>query len=499
MPSRPSTASATDRAPDGVLDRLPDQQQRLVTLLARAIGDLDGELYLVGGGVRDVLLGEQGPADLDFATSLRPDQVRVVGETLPNVRVYDIGEKFGTIGLVIQDSSLVPHAEHPDGAGDDPDIVEITTYRSEEYEPGSRHPAVLFGDSIEADLARRDFTVNAIAVNAATGEVVDPWYGQADLAMGVLRAVGNPGERFAEDPLRLLRAARFAAQLGFSIAPETLAAMREQAEALETVSVERIYHEVTRLLTAPYADHGLDVLLETGLLTIAMPELAPLEQAAYGHPGIHREKDLWEHSKRVVMQAPPRPTVRWAALLHDAAKPLTRSVDASGETHFFGHERVGADLAGTLLRRLKADRRTIRDVTRMVDLHLRPAGYDASTWTDSAVRRLALEVGDLMPDLLDLVAADVTSARAHKQRAAAARVQGLRDHLARLEEQAALDQLQSPLDGNALMAMFDRPPGRWIAEVKDHLRELVIDGELAPDDTERAAEIARDLVAAMDE
>jgi len=482
-----------------VLSRLPEPQQRLVALLARAVGDLGGELYLVGGGVRDILLGEQGPADLDFATSLRPDQVRVVGETLPNVRVYDIGEKFGTIGFVIQDPELVPATDDDHSLRPDPDIVEITTYRSEAYEPGSRHPAVMFGDSIEADLGRRDFTVNAIAVNAATGEIVDPWYGQADLATGTLRAVGDPGERFAEDPLRLLRAARFAAQLGFVIEPNTLAAMSEQAEALKTVSVERIYHEITRLLCAPYADHGLDVLLETGLLTIAMPELLPLEGAAYGHPGIHREKDLWDHTKRVVMQSPPRPTVRWAALLHDAAKPLTRTIDNRGEVHFFGHEHVGADMAGTLLRRLNADRKTIRDVCRLVELHLRPAGYDAATWTDSAVRRLALEVGDLMPDLLDLVAADVTSARAHKQRAAAARVQGLRDHLARLEEQAALEQLQSPLDGNELMEMFDRPPGKWIATVKNHLRELVIDGDLAPDDKETAARIARELVASMDE
>jgi poly(A) polymerase len=490
------TPNAT--AADDVLARLPEQQRRLVAMLARATGDIGGELYLVGGGVRDVLLGERGPADLDFATSLRPEQIRVVGETLPNVTVYDIGEKFGTIGLVLHDPRLVPHVAHPDGLHPDPDIVEITTYRSEVYAPGSRHPVVTFGRAIEDDLARRDFTINAIAVNAATGAVVDPFHGRADLVMGVLRAVGDPAARFAEDPLRLLRAARFAAQLGFGIDPGTLDAMRDQSEALCTVSVERVFHELTRLLCAPWADHGLDVLLETGLLTVALPELLPLARAAREHPGIHREKDLWEHTKRVVMQAPPRPTVRWAALLHDAAKPLTRSVDASGETHFFGHERVGADIAGTMLRRLNADRRTIRDVTRMVDFHLRPAGYDAQTWTDSAVRRLALEIGDLMPDLLDLVAADVTSAREHKRRAAAARVQGLRDHLARLEEQAALDRLQSPLDGNDLMAMFERPPGKWIADVKNHLRELVIDGDLAPGDTERATAIARELVEAMD-
>lgn len=496
-----STTNTSLPTTDDVLALLPEQQRRLVAMLARAVGDLGGELYLVGGGVRDVLLGERGPADLDFATSLRPDQIRVVGETLPNVSVYDIGEKFGTIGLVLHDPRLVPHVEDEDAGAlhHDADVVEITTYRSEVYAPGSRHPAVTFGHDVTEDLARRDFTINAIAVNAATGEVVDPFHGRADLAMGVIRAVGSPGARFAEDPLRLLRAARFAAQLGFSIDPATRDAMVEQADALKSVSVERVFHEITRLLCAPYADHGLDVLLETGLLTVALPELMPLARAASQHPGIHREKDLWDHTKRVVMQTPPRPTVRWAALLHDAAKPLTRTVDASGETHFFGHERVGADIAGAMLRRLNADRKTIRDVTRMVDYHLRPAGYNAQTWTDSAVRRLALEIGDLMPDLLDLVAADVTSAREHKRRAAAARVQGLRDHLARLEEQAALDRLQSPLDGNELMAMFDRPPGKWIADVKNHLRELVIDGELAPDDTARAAEIARELVSAMDD
>jgi len=487
-----STSLKHDASSFGVLERLPAPQQALVSTLARATGDLGGELYLVGGGVRDVLLGEHGPTDLDFATSLRPDQIRIIGETLPGVSVYDVGEKFGTIGLVIANDN-----RPPDKDAARPDIVELTTYRGESYEPGSRHPTVVFGVSIEADLARRDFTVNAIAVNAISGEVIDPWYGRADLATGTLRAVGDAGERFAEDPLRLLRAARFAGQLGFAIEAETLAGMAAHALALKQVSGERIFHEMTRLLCSSWAGHGLDVLLDTGLLTTAMPELLPLESAAYGHPGIHREKDLWDHTKRVVMQSPPRPTVRWAALLHDAAKPVTRTVDNRGEVHFHGHEHAGADMAGSLLRRLHADKKTIRDVCRMVELHLRPAGYDRVTWTDSAVRRLALEVGDLMPDLLDLVAADVTSARPHKQRAAAARVEGLREHIARLEEQQALAELQSPLDGNDLMALFDRPPGRWIADVKDHLREMVIDGALSAGDTERATQIARELVHDM--
>jgi poly(A) polymerase len=186
--------------------------------------------------------------------------------------------------------------------------------------------------------------------------------------------------------------------------------------------------------------------------------------------------------------------VRWAALLHDVAKPLTRSVDERGEVHFFGHERVGADIANRMLGRLNVDKATRGAVTRMVDMHLRPASYDAATWTDSAVRRLALEADGILPDLLDLAAADVTSAREHKQRAAASRVQGLRDHVARLEEDVALARLQSPLDGNDLMQMFTRPPGRWIAEIKDHLRELVIDGDLDPDDRDTAASIAREMV-----
>lgn len=465
-----------------LLNGLKPYQRAIVGALAEAFVAQDAELYLVGGPVRDLLLERAVPSDLDFATSVPPAITREIAAEVPNVGLYDVGEKFGTIGIVM---------EGKDGA---PVPVEITTFRSEQYTPGSRHPDVAFGHTIEEDLARRDVTINAIAVDVQTGEIIDPFYGQADLAMGLLRAVGDPDERFAEDPLRLLRVARFVSQLGFAVEAETFAAMTRQAESLETISKERIYAELTKLLCGEYADHALDVLLETGLFTIAMPELTPLARSAESHPGIHREKDLWDHTKRVVIQSPPRPVVRWAALIHDAAKPLTRSVDARGEVHFFGHEHVGADIASALLGRLKADKTTRRHVRKIVDMHLRPASYDAATWTDSAVRRLALEAGDVLHDLIDLAAADVTSGRAHKQRAAAERVQGLREHIARLEEERALDQLQSPLDGNELMAMFDRRPGKWIAEIKDHLRELVIDGDLSPDDKDRAAAIVRELL-----
>jgi len=474
----------TTASPD-VIAALDPAQRHAVAELRDRFTSTDAELYLVGGIVRDILLARPtvGQRDLDFATSLPPDRTKAILKTIPNVGLYDIGEKFGTIGIIIPDAT----GEHVS--------VEITTFRSEEYEPGSRHPSVAFGTSITDDLARRDITINAIAVDVRDGVLIDPFYGQADLAMGLLRAVGDPDERFREDPLRLLRVARFVAQLGFAIEPETKLAMQRQAPTLDQISRERVLAEMTKLLCGEYADAGLQALLETHLFAVAMPELTPLEREAYDTPGIHREKDLWEHTKRVVVQAPARPIVRWAALLHDAAKPMTRQVDSHGEVHFFGHERAGADLASRLLRRLKADKQTQQQVRKLVDMHLRPASYDIETWTDSAVRRLALEADGVMNDLLDLAAADVTSERAHKRRAAAARVQGLRDHIARLEAERALDELQSPLNGDELMRMFDRKPGRWIAQIKDHLREMVIDGTLAPDDQETATRIAHELIA----
>ena len=466
-----------------LLEALPPAQAAVVERLGRVFADAGHPLALVGGIVRDLLLGRELPADLDFATDALPEETERLGLAAGAATVYLVGAKFGTVGLVF----------HPDPEGV-PITVEITTYRSEHYPHETRHPEVDFGTRIEDDLARRDFTVNAIAADAVTGALIDPFEGQADLARGIIRAVGNPDERFREDPLRLLRAARFVAQLGFLVEPETKAAMIRQAPSLARISKERIYAELTKLLTGDYAAHGLETLRETDLLVQAMPELAPLAAAPEARRGSRREKDLWDHTLRVVDRAPARPVVRWAALLHDAAKPQTRSVDASGHVHFFGHERAGAALARRLLGRLKADKATQSAVARLVELHLRPAAYDTD-WTDSAVRRLMLEADGVLDDLLDLVAADVTSAREHKQRAAAQRVEALRAHIRRLEEERALADLKSPLDGDELMAIFNRPPGRWIAIVKDHLRELVIDGALAPDDKATAERIARDMIA----
>jgi poly(A) polymerase len=457
-------------------------QREIAVDLAQTFGAAGEEIYLVGGPVRDAFLDAAPPADLDFATSAQPARTRELLDAAGAASVYLIGERFGTVGAVF--------GEEPNRLN-----VEVTTYRHESYPDETRFPKVAFAATLVDDLARRDFTMNAIAVDLATGSVVDPWGGEADIARGIVRAVGDPDERFAEDPLRLLRAARFVSQLGFRLDWQTEEAMARQAPSLARISRERILAELTRLLTGPFVDHGLDVLRRTGLLRVALPDLEPLvaEAEADLSGRFGREKDLWDHTVRVVRQAPPRPAVRWAALLHDAAKPLTRGVGLDGEVHFFGHERVGGEIAGRLLARLNADKTLRSTVRRLVELHGRPAAYEAD-WTDSAVRRLALEAGPVWDDLLDLAAADVTSGRERKRVEAARRVAGLREHFARLQSEAELARLESPLDGNELMTMFDLPPGPWIKRVKDHLRELVIDGELAPDDKERAARIAAELV-----
>jgi poly(A) polymerase len=469
-----------------VVDRLTSPQRDLTRSLADVFGAVGEELHLVGGIVRDALLGRARLADLDFATSAHPLRTRELIESAGASSVYLVGERFGTIGAIF---------------GGEPDRlqVEVTTYRREAYPDEHRFPEVAFDATLTDDLGRRDFTMNAIAIDADSGEMIDPWQGEADIAQALVRAVGDPDERFAEDPLRLLRAARFVSQLGFRIDWRTEQAMERQAPSLARISRERVLAELTLLLIGEYVDHGLDVLRRTGLLRMALPELEPLATEAEADlaPRLGREKDLWDHTVRVVRQSPARPAVRWAALLHDAAKPLTRSVDLDGEVHFFGHERLGAELAHRTLERLNADRALRSSVRTLVELHGRPAAYDP-TWTDSAIRRLALDTGDVWDDLLDLAAADVTSGREHKRLAAARRIAALRERFLHLQEQVELARLESPLDGNDLMKIFDRPPGPWIKGVKNHLRELVIDGTLAPDDRNGALQIARSLLAQED-
>lgn len=464
---------------------LQPRHAQIVDRLAAAFAEAGHELFLVGGIVRDAFLESQPHFDLDLTTDALPEQILELAPRTGAASTYDIGAKFGTIGLVFTGED-----------GHEPITVEITTYRSEHYPDEGRHPEVQFGTDLIADLSRRDFTINAMAVNVLTGELIDPFEGQPDLAQAIIRAVGDPEQRFEEDPLRLLRAARFVSQLGFMIEPDTMDAMIAAAPSIARISRERVYAELTRLVTGAYASHGLDVLSETGLLALTMPGLKPLSLETGDRGPVHREKDLWEHTRKVVDKAPQRPIVRWAALLHDAAKPMTRGYDQNGEIHFIGHEREGAVLARKVLEGIHADRSTINAVSHIVELHGRPGTYERD-WTDSAVRRLMLDAGDELNDLLDLAAADVTSAKASRQQAAAQRIAGLRAHIERLESERALDQWKSPLDGDELMRLFDRPPGRWIGEVKDQLRELVIDGELESGDKERALEIATELLSGL--
>ena len=462
----------TQAPPERLLERLPAEPHSVLARLAAAFAERDQELYLVGGSVRDLLLGRP-VKDLDFATTAEPRSTEAAGRAAGATSVYTIGEKFGTIGFVF------------DGVN-----VEITTFREEHYPTETRQPAVRLGVDLLADLSRRDFTINAIAIEARSGELIDRFQGLADIERRLIRAVGEPEARFREDPLRILRAVRFAAELDFRIQTETLAAMRAMAPELERISRERIASELNRLLIAPAAGRGLDLLRSAGLLPYTLPELVPIAKDT----GEGRHKNIWSHTVRVVSQSPPRLAVRWAALLHDAAKPMTRSVDEFGQIHFFGHERLGADLARRVLRRLKLDRALTDRVAGLVDMHLRPAGYEPG-WTDSAVRRLMLEADELREDLLALAAADVTSARAHRQREAAERITALAAHIHRLEEEHALEQLKSPLDGDELMAIFKRPSGRWIGRLKDHLREMVIEGTLEPGDQAEALKEAHRWMA----
>ncbi len=439
--------------------------------LADIFAEAGCELYLVGGSVRDALL-HRATHDLDLATDAPPPVIkRLLAQAQPDSR-YDVGEKFGTIGAVFSEW-----------------VVEITTFRSEQYAVANRKPDVTFGTNLRDDLSRRDFTINAIAQEPASGSILDPFHGLRDLQKGLIRAVGDPAARFGEDPLRMLRAVRFAAELGFRITDDTRAALGEQAAALRHVSAERIASEMTRMLTAAQPALGLRLLCETGLAAHFLPELLPLRGT--GQDGRH--KDVFGHTLKVVENVPATPLLRWAALLHDIGKPKTKTVQ-DGKVHFFRHEMVGARMARRILRRLRCDRESSERIQRLVAEHLRPNLYTPD-WTDGAVRRFLRETEGITDDLFALSRADITSYRRSRVEAGVARVNHLEARCRELQAQQDVAKLQSPLDGNDLMTMFDRGPGPWIKPIKDYLLELVIDGELGQDDRETATELAQEFAA----
>lgn len=449
----------------------------IIITLAQGFRAQQKQLYMVGGTVRDVLLQRGESADADLATDARPDEIkRLVAPTKPSAIVL-VGERFGTVRLHY-----------------DTNIVEITTFRSERYNPESRKPEVCFGTSLEEDLRRRDFTINALARDPLNGHIIDLFGGRQDLEAHVLRAVGDePDKRFDEDPLRLLRAVRFAAQLNFTIESETRSSIERQAAKLQKISRERIRDEMNKLLLSAHPARGIDLLVELGLMEWIIPEVMELRGVSQ-NPQLRAPatKDVYSHVLRVIERSSRRMATRWSALLHDIAKPRTKSVE-DNKVHFFGHEDVGAYMARDILKRLHFDRDFIESISRIVRLHMRANAY-TSDWTDGAVRRLMLDCGDDLADLLDLSRADITSYRVDKVARAAARVTELGERCQRLQEEAERVPLKSPLDGNELMALFDRGPGPWLRPLKEHLLGLVIDGALSPDDKEEAAKIAKSLL-----
>ncbi len=454
----------------------------LISRLAAAFAAAGHDMYLVGGTVRDALLAHAVSPDIDMTTDATPDEIQRVAAMTHPAAVVLVGERFGTVRLHYS-------------AGDESEVVvEITTYRSERYDPESRKPEVVFGDRLEDDLLRRDFTINAMARDPRTGEIIDPYGGRDDLAAGILRAVGDaPEQRFSDDPLRMLRAVRFAAQLGFTIEPHTTDAIMGQATTLEKISQERIRDEFSKILVSPRPMLGLRLTVDLGLIPFIVPEVMELRGVSQ-RPA--HSKDVYEHVLRVVQNTPPRTATRWAGLLHDIAKPRTRTIE-NGHVHFFGHEDLGAVMARDILKRLHFDRPFIEHVSRLVKLHMRSNAYQAD-WTDGAVRRLMLDAGDTLADLLDLSRADITSYRPEKVTRAAQRVAELEERCARLREEAERVPIKSPLDGDDLMQLFGRPPGVWIRPIKERLLGMVIDGDLAPDDRATAETIARAMLAEME-
>jgi poly(A) polymerase len=444
----------TQRATDPA-DLVPLSAEAL--RLGAAFAAAGHELHLVGGPVRDALLGRPSD-DLDFATDARPEQVLEIVAPLATA-TWTTGIEFGTVGAQV------------DGLR-----CEITTYRADRYDRASRNPEVVYGDSLEDDLRRRDFTMNAMAVSV-TGDraFTDPFGGLADLARGILRTPSTPQESFADDPLRMLRAARFVSTLGVTLAPDVAAALQEMADQLGRITAERVQLELTKLLLGSAPRSGLEVLVDSGLADVVLPELPALRMAADEH-GQH--KDVYAHTLQVLDQAidleddGPDLVLRWAAVLHDIGKPATRRFVGGGRVTFHHHEVEGARLARKRLKALRYPSALIEDVAQLVFLHLRFYGYRSSEWTDSAVRRYVVDAGPLLPRLHKLVRSDCTTRNKRKAAALAAAYDALEQRIAELKKQEELDAIRPDLDGNEIMAILGIPPGPAVGAAYRHLLAL---------------------------
>jgi poly(A) polymerase len=439
-------------------------ESKPVARLAAAFEKAGHELALVGGPVRDAFIG-RAVHDLDFTTDATPDQILRIVTPISDAQ-WDIGRAFGTIGARIGS-----------------DTVEITTYRADSYDGETRKPSVAFGTSLEDDLTRRDFTVNAMALRLPSRVLVDPSGGLDDLLHSLLRTPASPQISFGDDPLRMLRAARFSAQLGFEVGPEVIEAMTAMASQLSIISAERVADELSKLLLTDDPVPGLRLLVSTGLAELVLPELPALKLEVDEHA---HHKDVYEHSLTVLQQAialeksrhpdsEPDLVLRIAALLHDIGKPSTRRIEGGGVVTFHHHDVVGSKLATKRLRALKFDKDTITSVARLIELHLRFFGYSEGAWTDSAVRRYVRDAGPLLERLHILTRADVTTRNVRKADRLSFAYDDLEDRIAELAEAEGKAALRPDLDGEQIMAILELKPGREVGEAYRFLMELRLD------------------------
>lgn len=442
--------------------------------LGRVFEEAGAELALVGGPVRDAFLGVT-PHDFDFAASTLPERTEEILASWADT-VWDVGRDFGTIGA--RKGNLT---------------VEITTYRTDSYEVGSRKPEVTYGDTLEGDLTRRDFTVNAMAMRLPSMVLVDPHNGLDDLVNGRLRTPVTAEQSFDDDPLRIMRAARFAAQLGIDVDMDVMEAMETMAHRLSIVSAERIRAELERLIISSYPRRGLELMVHTGVADIVLPELSALQDTKDEHK---RHKDVYEHTLTVLDQAmdletgPDGPVpapdfiLRFAAIMHDVGKPATRRFEPNGAVSFHHHEIVGAKLTRKRMKALKFDKATTEKVTHLVALHLRFHGYGEAQWTDSAVRRYVADAGDQLERLHRLTRADCTTRNRRKALYLSSAYDDLEARIAALREQEELDAIRPDLDGAQIMELLGLEPGREVGQARQYMLDLRI--ENGPMSTEEA-------------
>ncbi|WP_346426251.1 MULTISPECIES: CCA tRNA nucleotidyltransferase [Gardnerella] len=439
--------------------------------LGRLFAEHNYELALVGGPVRDMLL-HRVSHDLDFCTSARPEEFEPILRRWGHDGFWDMGRKFGTLGAMRRRS-------------DGTEVkVEVTTYRSDVYDPDSRKPEVQYGDTLEGDLSRRDFTVNAMALRVPELEFVDPFGGASDLAKGVLRTPVDPRQSFDDDPLRMMRAVRFVAQLGFTIETNTAEAIVDMADRLTIVSAERIRDEITKLLLSDRPRQGLEALVESGIAKRVLPEIPALQLEIDEY---HRHKDVFEHTMMVLERAialetapegpvpAPDLTLRLAALLHDIGKPSTRKFEDGGKVSFHHHDVVGAKMTRKRLKALHFDHHIIDDVSELVNLHLRFHGYVDEPWTDSAVRRYVKDAGHLYERLNRLTRADATTQNRRKSLMFEHAMDEMEDRVRELKKQEDFNAIRPDVDGNEIMQILQLQPGPTVGEAYKHMLDYRLD------------------------